>query len=86
MVNYLGDNKQISFIIDQLHYIYISLCLLEKCAFICSQWSDWLHGDCSASCGEGVRPKKRTRSCTSADCEVIDQQLDSCSSVTCPSK
>ncbi|VDI54175.1 Hypothetical predicted protein [Mytilus galloprovincialis] len=57
----------------------------EKCDLICSKWSAWsLMGECVASCGVGTQVKTRKRLCSQDDCEVVDQQLDSCMLSSCP--
>ena len=53
------------------------------------EWSDWVEGECSDSCGTGTRIKTRTKLVTEAHggtCTGNTTEIEECYSNPCPSK
>ena len=53
------------------------------------EWKDWVHGECSDSCGTGTRTNTRNKSVTEAHggtCTGQPTEIEECNTNPCPSK
>ena len=67
------------------HFTLKQIVILVDC-----RWSDWTIGECSVSCGDGVRQnhrfKEREALYGGAPCEGVAAQTEACINRLCPGK
>ena len=81
--------------IERIHYILVKWVFLksnitQNILLVDCRWSDWRLGDCSVTCGDGVRENTRFKEQEElfggAPCEGVVSHTEACINRICPGK